>query len=187
VSLQPFAGASAFTQAEPLASGEAIYARLLANTNITLASGTLVLSYWTAATSGTATSVSTATVSTAAAGLTYAAIGIYSVGVTGNLTLLSSTGNRTGNIWLSTFAIDTQTLSPGFARVAGTRYALGVLAVGTTPPQLQAAGTLFAFEEPQFSPLNFANVTGQATLPSSVAAASINAFIAAGAEAIISP
>ena len=46
-----------YSGAEPLASGEAVYARGLAQNSITLITGTLFLRYWTAATSGTSTEV----------------------------------------------------------------------------------------------------------------------------------
>lgn len=169
--------------AEPLAGGEAIFARVLANTTVTPATGQMMLSYWTAVTSGSATHVMTATVNAAAAGLTYAAVGVYSVAASGDLTLLGSTGDLHSTLWTATFTPYTSPLA--FTRTAGSRYALGVLAVGTTPPQLQGAGMYFTFDS--FTPLSFGVVTGQSALPASVLSASVGNTQSSGAEAVVTP
>jgi hypothetical protein len=159
--------------AEPLTSGEAIIPRVAvtpAGTGLT--SGVLGLTYWVAATSGTATAVTTCTAGTAASGLTYANIGIYTIDVSGNLTLVASTGDLHTTLWVGTFTTYTSSLTSSFTRTAGTRYALGVLGVGTTTPILTGVapsdGGFMAF-----APVLARSVSGQATLPSSVAAGSI--------------
>lgn len=169
--------------AEVLASGEAIFARVDALSTITLVSGTLALSYWTAVTSGQPLSVITATVDTAASGLTYAALGVYSVDANGNLTLIGSTGDQHSSLWVSTFATYTTALS--FARQAGQRYALGALAIGTTPPKLGAAGDYFAFGP--YAPTIFASLSGQSALPASISAGSLSMGQSTGVEAIVTP
>jgi hypothetical protein len=170
--------------AEALTSGEAIYPRVIASGSAPLATGTVALTYWTAATSGTATTVTTQAGGTAAAGLTYAAVGVYSVAANGNLTLLASTADLHTTLWIATYTTYASALSSSFVRVAGQRYAVGFLAVGTTPPVL--AGTNPGGTFTGLSPILAASVTGQATLPASVAAGSLSAGNNMP-EAVVSP
>ena len=172
-----------YSTAEPLASGEAIFARIAANGATTLTTQTITLSYWTAVTSGSATAVTTATQAPAAAGLTYAAIGVYSVAANGNLTLLGSTGDLHATLWASTYSSYTPSLA--FTRVAGQRYALGVLAVGTTMPALSAASDYFTFNP--IPPVVFGSVPGQSTMPSSISSGSIGTSQSGGAMAVVAP
>ncbi len=163
--------------AEPLASGECTYPRSLATWNaLSLSTQVLSLSYWTAATSGTATTVTTVTGGTAASGLTYANIGIYAVAANGNLTLLASTGDLHASLWTSTFTNYASTLTASFSRQAGVRYALGLLAVGTTPPALSGNSVEGWFST--VSPTLCAVLSGQSTLPSTVTAGSLGNGVA---------
>jgi len=174
-----------YTSAEPLTSGEAIYARPTLSGGLTLTTQVLALSYWTAATSGTATAVTTQTAGTAASGLTYANVGIYSVAANGNLTLLASTGDLHTTLWIATYTNYASALGTSFTRVAGTRYALGCLAVGTTPPQLVGISP-YSGNFMTIAPSVAEQVTGQSTLPSSVSAGSLaNASSVIGA--IVAP
>ena len=161
-----------FTTAEALTSGESIYDRVAGGASGSgLTSQLLLLSYWRAATSGTATSVKTITTGTAASGLTYAAIGFYSVDGSGNLTLAGNTDDLHASLWISSSTPYTSTLTTTFTRIAGNWYAMGVLAVGTTPPTLQGPPGNAFYES---APILAGTVSGQSTLPASVATASVN-------------
>lgn len=157
---------------EPLTSGEAVIARAFtANDLITLASGQLSLTYWTAAKTEACGHVTTYTSSTAAASLTYAAVGIYTMDAAGDLTLAASTANLEGSMWATAFTAYQESLTAPFAKVAGSRYALGVLAVGTTPPALAGISpSAFAFTPPYTG----AELTGQTVLPASIPAGSLS-------------
>ena len=118
--------------------------RYLANMGpFTLTTAQVNLTYWVAATSGTSTGVTTYSgPANAATGIGYAEIGVYSVAAgTGNLTLLCSTGNIASTAWTATNAAYTSTWNGypyvNFTRVAGQCYALGIIAIGGTMPQLQ--------------------------------------------------
>ena len=162
-----------YSGAEVLTSGEATYPRLANNGSTVLTTQQVQLIYWTAATSGACTTVTTYTAGTAASGLTYANIGVYSVAGNGDLTLLQSTGDVHAAAWPGTFSHYTGTLTGTFNRVAGTRYAFGILAVGTGPPALYSTGT--NQDLMQTAPLLAGNVPGQATLPATVAHGSVAA------------
>jgi hypothetical protein len=176
--------AAVWSGAEPLASGEAISGRR-ANSEFTQVSGQLLLTYWTAATTGTATTVITGTGGIAGSGLTYAAIGIYSVAGNGNLTLLASTGDLHSTLWASAYSGYTSSLTSSFSRVAGTRYALGVLPVGTTPPSLY--GNFIPYWTEQLPPIAGGTVSGLAVLPSTVSAGSVSPYISQDLIAVVAP
>lgn len=155
--------------AEPLTSGEALFARVAFNQQQALVASTLQLTYWTAAKTETVNTVKTITGGTAAAGLTYAAIGLYSADSAGNLTLAASTPDLHTTLWTSTFTKYASSLTSGFPKVAGKRYALGLLAVGVTPPNLFAQFASFSGEPPIIA----VQVAAQSVLPASIPVASI--------------
>ena len=163
------------TLAEPTNPGEAIFARpWVSNNSLSMVSQTMLLTYWTAVTNGVATSVITKSGDTAGATLTYAAVGIYSVDGSGNLTKLTDTGDLHATLWAGTFTGYTSALTPSFTRVIGQRYAVGYLVVGTTPPSLAGANPGSAFTSFETAAHRSAgSVSGQATLPASVTAAGV--------------
>jgi hypothetical protein len=124
-----------YVTAEPLTSGEALFPRYAFTQQQALTGSTLALTYWTACKTETINNVQTVTGSQGAT-LTYAAIGIYTIDGSGNLTLAASTGNLHSTLWLATDTEYTAALTSGFSKVAGTRYAMGLLAVGSQPPNL---------------------------------------------------
>lgn len=155
-----------WTAAEPITGGEVIRPRSSINDTLTIQSGTMLLSYWTAISSGSASTISTLVGGTAASGLTLARIGVYSVDSSDNLTLLASTGNIAGSAWLSTYTLFSASLTSTFTRTVGSRYAVGFLAVGTTPPSLYAAGNT-AFSA-SFNPIEYGAASPLSDLPSSL-------------------
>lgn len=183
--------------AEPLGAGngEAVYNRLWVVGATTLTTQVIQFTYWTAATSGTATTVVTGTDATAASGLTYAAIGIYAVSSDGSVTRLASTGDLHTTLWADTYSIYTSSLTSNFNRVAGQRYALALLAVGATPPAISGTTTT-AYQfinypgivAPCDVSLSTSGLGTYSTLPASVTAANLNPFgPTSAAEAIVYP
>lgn len=170
--------------AEKLTSGgEVTLARSqITSGSVGLSSGTVLFSYWTAVSTGTATAVTTGSGDTAGAGLTYAAAGIYSVAASGALTKLGDTGDLHASLWSGTFTDYTSTLTPSCARVQGQRYALAMLVTGVTPPTVR--GVFPSFDQDSFTPLLCATLAGQTSLPASVAAGAVSAYFALAAGAV---
>jgi hypothetical protein len=116
---------------------------------------------------------------TAASGLTLARSGVYSVGTSGALSaLLASSASDTSQWTIATPGLGgtnaTATLTSTFSKVAGTRYAIGLLAVGTTMPTFIGVTPLAADAAGvAVDPIICAKVTGQSDLPSSVASGSL--------------
>lgn len=164
----------------PITVGEETYPRFFANSNSASGggSGGMLVGYFTATKTETITQVTTATGS-AGATLTLARYGIYSVGTGGALTgLLASSANDTG-LWTVSFQSTngiavTKTLSASWSKVAGTRYAIGLLAVGTTMPQFMSV-TAMATDPGScaIDPRLCARVSGLSDLPSTVASGSL--------------
>ena len=172
-----------FVTAEPLTSGEALFYRAAFTQQQALAASTLMLTYWTAVKTETINNVQTVTGGTAASGLTYANIGIYTIDGSGNLTLAASTGDLHTTLWASTYTKYTSALTSGFSKVAGTRYAMGLLAVGTTPPNLFGQYVSFSGNAPII-----AGTVSETTLPGTLTAGSVVAgayYIAF--QAVITP
>lgn len=156
-----------YVTAEPLTSGEAIFPRYAFTQQQALTASTVALTYWTACKTETINNVQTVTGSQGAT-LTYAAIGIYTIDGSGNLTLAASTGNLHSTLWLATDTEYTAALTSGFSKVAGTRYALGLLAVGATPPNLFGQYT----QGSNVAPFLAATVSGT-TMPATVSSGSL--------------
>jgi hypothetical protein len=155
---------------ELLTAGEAVQHRVAFTQQQPLTTGTMFLTYWTAARTETAAHVVTTTGGTAASGLTYANIGFFTVAANGDLTLVASTGDLHTTLWIATFTDYDSSLGAGFTKVAGTRYALGLLAVGTTPPNLWGQFVSYAGTAPII-----AGTAAEATLPATLAHGSITA------------
>lgn len=169
MTLSPFGSAVQFPRGEPLTSGEALYPRVSFTQQQPLVSSTLQIVYWTAAKTETVNTVKTITGGTAAAGLTFAGVGLYTVDAAGNLALGASSGDLHASLWASTFTKYASPVTPGFAKVAGVRYALGLLAVGVTPPNLFGQFASFSGEPPILA----VQVAAQPVLPASVPVGSI--------------
>lgn len=119
---------------------------LFSGSSQTLVSGTVFYVYVTPVTDIVVANLVTASVGTPSSGLTLARMGIYSVsGAT--RTLVARTASDT-SLWGSTNTAYTRALNTTggypstYTMVAGTRYALAVLAVGTTMPAISCLGSL---------------------------------------------
>lgn len=143
-------------------------------------SGTMRLTYFTAQKTEVVNNVRVMSGTTAAAATpTLVRVGIYEAAANGDLTLVGSTANDTA-LFANTNTRYTKALSAPFTKVAGRRYAVGILTVSAaaTPSFLgtnfgsglsASANAEFFSETPRIA----ANLTGLADLPSSVADASL--------------
>jgi hypothetical protein len=120
------------------------FSRIDATQGRDLLAGQVHLTYFTATQTATVSNFTAATVGVAAAGLTLARIGLYSV--SGNdVTLEAACANDT-SLFTSTFTVYTRAFDTGgglpasFEVLAGQRYAIGIIATGSTMPQLYGNG-----------------------------------------------
>lgn len=158
-----------------LSSGEENVSRLLAPVStIPLSTQVLRLSYFTARKSEAIGNVRVLTGGTAAAATpSLVRFGIYSVAADGALTLVASTANDTSLLAAQSTAY-TKALSASFAKVAGQRYAVGMLVVtATTAPTVNGLFVGSASTEAGLAPRLAAAVVGQSDLPASIAAGSL--------------
>lgn len=161
--------------AYPLATGEANVPRLNLAAMSQIATQALALTYFTAQKTETINAVKTYSGGTAGASLTLARIGVYSEAANGDITLVASIANDT-TLWTSTNTTYTRSLSASWSKTAGQRYAVGVLAVGTTMPNFYGINLSNAAVLGNVlggSPRIYGQVASQTDLPSSVSAASI--------------
>lgn len=156
--------------------GEAVADRHLiwAGTN-SLGSGALQLTYFVAQTSETINQIVAYSSATAAATVTLVRFAVYSVAANGDLTLVASTVNDPTLLTVTHTRYAKATTAP-WAKVAGQRYAAGILSVSTTSPTTYSITSLGAgvvdtifSQQPRIS----GSVSGQTDLPASVAAASV--------------
>lgn len=137
-------------------------------------SGTMDFAYFTARASGPRTNLRQYTSTSGASGLTLAKLGLYSVAANGDLTLIAATGNETGLFGSSGTAYSPAMLtSPTL--VAGERYAIGSLFIGTTMGNRVGMAFPSSAIPAAFGPVNrpTARLSGQTDLPASVAYGSL--------------
>jgi hypothetical protein len=179
------ADAAAFGQVTPytgydgdlLTSGEETINRKSVSSSCSMPSGTMRLSYFTARKSETINNIQAATSATAASPTpTLCQMALYSVDGSGNLTLVANCANDT-TLFAATSTLYTRALTSSYAKVKGQRYAFGILVVtaAATPTVVgnntSSPASLFGSSG---APRVSGNVTGQSSLPSSVAVASVN-------------
>jgi hypothetical protein len=148
--------------------------------SVTMTSGRMLLSYVTAYRTLSTTQLGTSTRATPVGTLTNFRQGIYTVAANGDLTLVARTAQQTSGTYAAAnteyvYALDTAGgYPPSYTFIKGQRYALGALInFASTAPSLLGshgfqAATLLARE-----PRICGNMSGQADLPVSVAAASV--------------
>jgi len=179
-------GPAAWSDNNLLTTGEETISRVSArDTTLALTSQKLLLTYFTGRRTETVTQVRVVSGGTAAGATpTTCVIGIYSVAGNGDLTLITSTPNDT-SLYAATATAYTKSFSSSWSKVAGTRYALGLLVVtAATAPTTAGifAGGGVATEAGQ-APRLAGSLTGQSSLPSTIANGSIanttNMFYAA--------
>jgi hypothetical protein len=150
-------------QSNRLTTGEEVMPRDDVAGEVALVSGVVYWSFFTARKTETITQCRTATGATAAAGLTLARIGVYSTNGT-TLTLVASTANDT-SLWTAGNTMTPKNFSSSFGKVAGTRYAMAYLAIGTTMPTLE--GVQIRPNSVALPPRIQGELSGQTDLPAS--------------------
>ena len=143
--------------------------------NVTLSSGQVRLSYFTATKSETINNIKGFTANTAAGATpTLCRLGLYSVDSSGNLTLVASCASDT-TMFAATTSAYSRALTTPYAKVAGQRYAIGALVVtGATAPTSPAS--FFSgpgSEMTATGPNEAAVLPGQTDLPASITAGSL--------------
>lgn len=155
--------------ADRLTSGEATMRRRDISSNaVATSTGSLRLTYFTARKTETITSLRLVSGSTAAAATpTLVRAGVYSVATNGDLTLVASIANDT-TIFAAVLTGYTRALTASLAKVAGQRYAVGLLVVtGVAAPTV--LGNLYmASSEAGQAPRLCAAFHGQTDLPASI-------------------
>jgi len=168
---------------DELLVGEATMRRVDArDANQTCTSQQMRMQFWTARKTESIGRVRVTCGNVAAAATpTLCRIGIYSVSGAdgmGDLTLVASTPNNTG-LFAVANGVVTQTLSAAWNKVAGQRYAMGILVVtGAATPQLVGAQVGPNTENFSQAPRLTALRTGLSDLPGSITAAQLTASAA---------
>ena len=160
---------------EPLTVGQSTMPRMaISAANLPSGNGNLRVTYFTARKSETVTQVRVPC-GTAAVGATLARIGLYSVDPgTGDLTLVASTPNDTG-LWIVANTAYTKAFSASYAVTRGSRYAVGLIVVGTsTAPVFMGTGPGGASTEFGVAPRLCAVRTGRTDLDATIAAANLS-------------
>jgi Pectate lyase superfamily protein len=140
---------STFDSMEPLASGgEGLFNRQAATSSGQASSGQLVLVFARAMKSETITKLAAYTHSTAGSGNTLVRMAVYEQDLTtGDLTLVASTANDTSLFTAGQTRYE-KALSASWSKVAGRRYAVGVLVVdGTIPAFVSMAANSVAVHD----------------------------------------
>lgn len=177
----PTAWLGTYLTSDTVTVGEVVPTRdRITSNSIACASGSLILSYFTALRTESITTVAAYSGATAAAATpTLVRYGIYSVAGNGDLTLIASTVSDTA-IFATINTAYPKSLSAPFAKVAGVRYAVGVLVVtGATAPslhglQMSPTGVVNALVRQ--TPYIVGRFVGQTDLPSTVAVGSLAGY-----------
>lgn len=154
--------------ADILTSGEPVMSRdALNSTSIAMTSGVLRFSFFTARKTETINSVRVPPGAVAAGATpTLIRVGIYSVAANGDLALIFSSVSDTSKL-ASTSSSSSFALSATWSKVAGTRYAVGLLVVtAATAPQVPGQNNMPTTEGAVAPRINGA-LSSQADLPAS--------------------
>jgi hypothetical protein len=156
-----------------LTSGEStIPRRAVGLSTVPTINNLLRLTYFVARKGETITQVRTVGGATTQVGSTLIRIGVYSEDASGNLTLVASTANTT-SLYAAVNTAYTTALSASFAKTRGTRYAVGILIVGsTTAPTVNGNQMPIAGSETAVSP-RLSGVVTVSDLPSTIAVGTI--------------
>jgi hypothetical protein len=155
-------------------SGQETFSRYWATSNtITVTSGVLKLTYFTADATEAVNSLGAFTGAQAAAATpTLCKMALFSVAGNGDLTLIAVTANDT-SLFAAATTRYTKATTAQATRTAGQRYAHGLLVVtGTTAPQMAGATPSIALVG-DFPVRIYGQLTGQTDIPSSIPAGSL--------------
>lgn len=118
-----------------------------ATTVVTPVSGTVYATYFTPLVDLTVGTITVhSSVSNAASGLTLAKMGLYTAAANGDLTLVARSASNTSLLSALNTQYDEALATAGgfpasYALVTGTRYAVGIIQVGTTPGRMVATAS----------------------------------------------
>lgn len=159
---------------DPLDVGEEVFSRAQQTSSVSMSTQRVVFSYFTARKTETTTQARVTSGATPASGLTLAKIGLYLIDGTGAGTLVAQTASDT-SLFGSANSPYTRAWLASYAKVAGQRYALAVLTVGTTPGTVCGYASTMPTEL-GVSPRQSSALTGQADLPASFTGGSVAVF-----------
>lgn len=156
-----------------LTTGEEAITREIIDSEDLPDTGTLFCTFFTARKTEAISKFFTSTLGQAAAGTTLARIGIYQS--TGGTSTLIAASASDVTLWANTFRTYQVPIAGTFNKVASTRYAVGLLWIGATPPLLpiqtinfQTAGPGASGGNPTMAPMLQLEITGQADLPATI-------------------
>jgi hypothetical protein len=162
-----------YLQQPTTANGVCTMPRFAISSSVTPDTGTLHLTYFQVPAAGP-TSVSKVSMTVGDAngsGMTNVRMGIFSVDASGNLTRVGQTAAvQTAFSAIAAYVPFTANLSAATALTPGGTYAFGFLVVGTTMPLMMGDTTM---DDANLAPRLVAGVTGQTTIPATIAVASI--------------
>jgi hypothetical protein len=168
--------ASPATSGDFLSNGEETIGRKSVAGSCSMASGTMRLAYFTARKSETINNIYCATSGTAAGATpTLCQMALYSVASNGNLTLVANCASDT-TLFAAATTVYSRALTSSYAKVAGQRYAFGILVVtSAAAPTIvgnnsSAPPALFGSSG---SPRVSGNVTGLSSLPSTITSGTV--------------
>jgi hypothetical protein len=150
----------------PLDAGEETFSRFSRVDSFSLTNQRLQLTYFTARKSETTTQGKVICGGVAAATPTLIRYGLYLIAANGDGTLVASTPSDT-TLLAATNAAYPKAWSTPYAKVAGQRYAFGVLSVAATAGSLTGIVTSGFTAELAVAPRLTAHLPGQADLPAS--------------------
>lgn len=170
-------GGSAVDTRNLLTTGEETLLRDFCTANPPTSTGHLRLTYWTSRKTETSTQARLYSVTAAGATPTLCRWGVYQIAANGDGTLVASIPNDTA-LFATANTAYTRSWSAPWAKVAGVRYAFGLLIVtGAATPTFLGA-TLGASStggaEALLAPKIASRLDGQSDLPASFADASLN-------------
>lgn len=166
---------AAFLSGNLLESGEETLVRGQRTDSSTITSQRLALTYFNARKSETTSAVRFWCGSTAAATVTLIRAGLWTIAANGDGTLVASTPNDTALLGTPS-AANTKSWSVPYAKVAGVRYAVGILSVATTAGSMIGTTAATGFgAELAVAPRLSGGWSNQTDLPSSFTDANITA------------
>lgn len=156
-----------------LVVGEETYNRQTRVDSSGLTNGRLQLTYFTARKSETTSQVRVISGGTATATVTLARIGLYSIAANGDGTFVAATDSDT-SLLASTNTLYTRSWAVPAAKVAGQRYALGVLVLAATAGSVTSVVTSGFGTELATAPRLNGIISGLSDLPASFAEAGLS-------------
>lgn len=155
-----------------LDTGEETVTRDTCGVGTGLGNSNLHLTYFTARKTETTTQVRTYNTTAAGATPTLSRVGLYLADSSGNGTLVAATASDT-SFWTAANSNAIRAWTVPYAKIAGQRYAVGILCVTAAALPSLLCTTVLATPETLMSPLISGRIASQADLPATFTAASL--------------